>query len=154
ARAYQNFTSAGWIASSPFITLRERSLEYQFFTHFHPYVPDLIRRLNEGGFPELQDSDTLYLPQPNPPNAAQPLIVIPNSTRATLLADVTGNRPSNGPSIAIGAGTPITLPHGTTVTVTKGTKVGHPDGSVTPLGADQSFSLPGFLPVSFSSGIQ
>ena len=156
ARMYQYYTGSGWKVGPTYITFRNRSLAYQFFPHFHPYVPSLIQRLNDGGFPELQDSDTLYLPQPNPPSGQplQPLTPIPDSTRATLFANITGNRPNSGPSIALAAGTPITLPAGTTVTVAAGTVVGHPDGSTAALGAAASFALPGFLPVSFSSGIQ
>src|SRR6185437_16103366 len=91
ARAYQTYSPLGWIYRPPVITLRELNLTYQFFSHFHPYVPDLIERLNDGGFPELQDSDTLYLPQPNPPSGQplQPLMFIPDSTRAKLLTAVT-----------------------------------------------------------------
>jgi hypothetical protein len=153
---YQAYSSAGWKNYPVYITLRNRSLTYQFFPHFHPYVPALIQRLNEGGFPELQDSDTLYLPQPNPPagQPLQPLTAIPGSTRATLLSNVTGQRPNGGPSLALAAGTPLTLPAGTTVTVAAGTLVGHPDGSSAALPAAVSFTLPGFLPTSFSSGIQ
>jgi Tc toxin complex TcA C-terminal TcB-binding domain len=156
-RAYQSLTPAGnWGYISPIITIRNRSLTYQFFPHFHPYVRDLIQRLNEGGFAEFEQSDTLYLPQPNPPSGQpfQPLNVIPGSTRATLLADTSGQRPNGGAIVALTAGTPLTLPDGTLVTVKAGTNVGHPDGSITPLGADTQFPLPGFLPVSFSSGIQ
>jgi hypothetical protein len=156
ARAYHTFTTGGWIPEPRFLTLREKSLTYRFFAHFHPYVPDLIKRLSEGGFPALQESDTLYLPQPNPPSGQpmQPLTIIPNSTRATLLADVTGNRPNNGPAIGLTAGTPLTLPDGTTAVVKAGINVGHPDGTFTKLGADLTFALPGSLPISFSSGIQ
>jgi Tc toxin complex TcA C-terminal TcB-binding domain len=157
ARAYQAYTVAGnWGIWNPYITIRNRSLTYQFFPHFHPYVAQLIQRLNDGGFPELQQSDTLYLPQPNPPSGQplQPLNVIAGSTRATLLAGATGQRPNGGPSIALTAGTPLTLPDGTSMTVPKGTTVGQTDGSTTVLGADLTFALPGFLPVSFSSGIQ
>src|SRR5579862_6662074 len=113
ARSYQAYTEAGgWENYSPYLTIRDRSLTYQFFTHFHPYVSDLIKRLNDGGFPKLQESDTVYLPQPNPPSGQplQPLTVIPDSTRATLLADVTGTRPNGGVSIALTAGTPLSLP--------------------------------------------
>lgn len=139
-----------------YVTLRNRNLTYQFFPHFHPYVPQLIHRLNDGGPTELLASDTLYLPQPNPPSGQplQPLTVIPDSTRATLLAAVTATRPNGGPAIALTAGTPLTFPQGTTVTVKAGTIVGQPDGSTKALGADTNFTLPGFLPISFSSGIQ
>lgn len=154
ARAYKTWTSNGWVPRPRPITLRERSLTYQFFTHFHPYVPDLIKRLNESGFSALQDSDTLYEPQPNPVHSPVPLNVIPNSTRATLSANVTATRPNSGPTITLTAGTPITLPDATTVTVAAGTNVGHPDGSVTTLSAAVSFTLPGLLPISFSTGIQ
>ncbi len=156
SRGYQVFNGKDWKTGSRYITLRNRSVQYQFFTHFHPYVPPLIQRLNEGGIARLQDSDTLYLPQPNlsTGGALEPIDVVPNSTRATLLANITGTRPNGGPSVALTAGTPLTLPQGTTVTVAAGTTVGHPDGTIGPVGAAVSFSLPGFLPVSFSSGIQ
>jgi len=145
-----------WQAYSPYITLRERNLTYQFFPHFHPYVPALIQRLNEGGFPELQDSDTLYLPQPNPPSgqALQPLTVLPDSTRATLAAAVTATRPGSSATVALSAGTPLTLPNGTSVRLAAGTMVAHPDGSTSKLAAAATVTLPGNLPVASSSGIQ
>jgi Tc toxin complex TcA C-terminal TcB-binding domain len=156
SRAYQVYREDGWAKVSHYITLRNRSLTYQFFPHFHPYVPQLVQRLNEGGPTRLQDSDTLYLPQPNPPSGQplQPLTVVADSTRATLVGAVTATRPGGGASIALSAGTPLTLPHGTTVSVPAGTQVGRLDGSMSPLAAAASFGLPGFLPVSFSSGIQ
>lgn len=157
ARQYQAFTPANnWKAVPIYVTLRNRSLTYQFFPHFHPYVASLIERLNDGGFDALQDSDTLYLPQPNPPSGRplQPLTVIPDSTRATLLANVTGNRPNGGPSVFLTAGTPLTLPADTMVTVKAGTVISNPDGSSMTVTAPVSFALPGFLPVSVSSGIQ
>ena len=82
ARAYQIYASEGrWIPVPIYITTR--SVNYEFFPHFHPYVAanrarvpgmklSLMERLKEGGLPELEDSDTLYMPQPNPP-AGQPL---------------------------------------------------------------------------------
>lgn len=157
ARAYQVYTVGNvWRPSSWYITLRERSLSYQFFSHFHPYVPALIQRLNDGGFSELQDSDTLYLPQPNPPSGQplQPLNVIANSTRAALSADVTANAPGSSTTFTLSAGTPLTLPDGTSVTIPAGTIVAHPDGSTSKLAAAASVLLPGRLPISSSSGIQ
>lgn len=41
---------------------RERDLRYDFRTHFHPWVPDLARRLVAGGVPGLEAADTLYKP--------------------------------------------------------------------------------------------
>src|SRR5262249_52556789 len=87
-RGYQNNTGAGW-RNGYYVTIRNRSLTYQFFPHFQPYVLPLIQRLNEGGLPMLQDSDTLYLPQPN---TGQPLTVLPGSTRAALAGNVTAIR--------------------------------------------------------------
>ena len=145
ARAYQAYNGASWNYIVPYITITNRSLTYQFFPHFHPYVPSLIQRLNDGGLPELQDSDTLYV---------QPLTVIPDSSRASLLQDVTASLPNSSTTIPLAAGTPLTLPHGTTVTVATGTVVVQPDGSLGPLAAALSFALPGFLPVSYSGGIQ
>lgn len=154
ARAYQTWTLHGWVPKPRQITVGERNLAYEFSTHFHPFVADLIKRLNEGGFSALQDSDTLYLPQPNPASSPLPLQAIPDSTRATLLSDVTATRPNSGPAVALTAGTPISLPAGTNLTVAAGTDAGHPDGSVAALAATITFALPGVLPVSFSSGIQ
>jgi hypothetical protein len=38
-RAYQAFTSNGlWNAYQAYITVRQRSLNYEFFPYFHPYV--------------------------------------------------------------------------------------------------------------------
>ena len=59
ARAYQLYTPGGWISNPIYITFKERSLTYQFFPHFHPYVAgnrafvpnmklSLIERLREG----------------------------------------------------------------------------------------------------------
>jgi hypothetical protein len=165
-RAYQSYTVKGdWTIIKPYITLRQRSVAYQFFPHFHPYVGgtrafvhgmklSLIQRLNDGGVAELQDSDTLYLPQPNPPNHPVPLIVLPNSTRARLATDVSGTRPSVGAAVPLSAGTPLTLPDLTTVNIPGGTTVAHPDGSSSKLASAASVQLPGNLPASSSSGIQ
>jgi hypothetical protein len=157
-RSYQIYTGGGkWIPPiNWYITIRDRSLNYEFFPHFHPYVPPLIQRVNDGGIAELQDSDTLYLPQPNPPNGQplQPLTVLPNSTRATLSTNVPGTRPADGTSVSLSAGTPVTLSVGTTVTIPAGTTVSLLDGTTSKLLADASESLPGQIPVSSSSGIQ
>src|ERR1700720_2036716 len=150
ARAYQAYNGQQWVARSPFTTFWNRSLTYQFFTHFHPYVACLIQCLNDGGFPELQDSDTLYLPQPNPPTGqpVQPFQLIPNSTRATLASNATGTLPNNGPSVPITAGTPMTIFAGASVTVAAGITVENPDGTPLKLGGPLTFTLPGLLTIS------
>lgn len=40
--------------------ITERELLYPFFSHFHPYVSELIRNLIEKSIPGLQDTDTIY----------------------------------------------------------------------------------------------
>ena len=167
-KAYQSYTPAGsWIPNWTNVTLLQRSVAYQLFPHFHPYVSSnrafvpnlplsLIQRLIEGGVPELQDSDTLYLPQPNSitNGQAQPLTVLPNSTRAMLVASATATRPDSGVSVALSAGTPLTLPDQTAIIIPAGTTVAHPDGSTSNLSTDTSLQLPGGLPFSSTSGIQ
>ena len=135
ARAHQLYVqNAGWTAFPTYISFERINLNYQFFPHFHPYVAvnraavpmmklSLLERLKEGGLPELEDSDTLYMPQPNPPpgQPKQALVVIPNSTRASLSASIAALRPSDNSTLALTAGTPLTLADNTLVTVPKGT---------------------------------
>ena len=74
ARSYQTYTVGGiWNYHPPYITTWQRSLSYQFFSHFHPYVGgsraavpgvppaqlSLIQRLNDGGISELLAADIL-----------------------------------------------------------------------------------------------
>src|SRR5260370_3542735 len=128
AKAYQVYTPGGaWKIEPIYIPLRQRSVAYQFFPHFHPYVGrdrspvpgmqlSLIQRLKEGGVTELQDSDTLYMPQPNPNKNPVPLQVLPNTTRATLAADLTCTRPNGTTPLPLPAGPPLPLPRGATAT--------------------------------------
>ena len=165
---YTNYTNDGaWKNILPYITTRERNLTYQFFPHFHPYIGgnrnvlagvppaqlSLIQRLNDGGVSELQDSDTLYMPQPNSVKNPLPLEVLPDSVRATLATPVTGNRPNGGGSVSLSAGTPLTLPDGTSVNIAKDTPVAYPDGTTSQLTTAPTVQLPGNLPFSSSSGI-
>ena len=169
-RTYQTFTSAGWVFGT-YITVLNRSLAYQFFPHFHPYVGgnrsslanvpaswlSLIQRLQEGGTGELLDSDTLYMPQPNPPTNGQPLqplTVTPNSTRIVLAQNTSGTRP-DGTTVALNAGTPLTLNDLITVVIPAQTVVGRTDGSNYTLASDSPpLALPGNIPISTSSGVQ
>src|SRR4051812_6424122 len=115
-RGFQTYNPENIWKSGRYITLRDRSVSYQFFPHFHPYVLQLIQRLNEGGISELQDSDPLYLPQPN---TGQPLNVLPNSTRAVLAGATNATRPDGTP-ISLSAGTPLNLPDATPVKIAAG----------------------------------
>lgn len=141
------------------------------FPHFHPYVGgnraahppipasqlSLIQRLNDGGVDELQDSDTFYMPQPNPDpttNKYLPLTVQPGSTRATLTATVTAIRPGDGTTVSLPAGLAITLPDTAQVTVPLGTVIANTSGGTSTLAADLSLPLPGGIPVLAGSGIQ
>jgi len=153
-RGYQTYQGGLWQEFPPYITIRDRSLTYEFFSHFHPYVPALIARLNDGGFAELQDSDTLYLPQPNPPvgQPLQPLTVQPGTTRATLLTNITATIARN--SLPMTAGTPVTLPDGATVVIAAGSTVVLPNGSTEKLAAAVTVATPGSIPASSGSGIQ
>jgi hypothetical protein len=148
ARGYQvNRSSIWWPGRN--ITIRNRSLTYQFFPHFHPYVLPLIQRLNDGGLPSLQDADTTYLPQPD---NGQPLVVLPNTSRGTLAANATVTR--NGSSLALSAGTPLALADGTSISIAAGTPVSHTDDTPFNLGAAATVTLPGTLPVASANGIQ
>src|SRR4051812_38566695 len=149
-RQYQQFEQGKWGIDKLYTITRDRSLTYRFFSHFHPYVLPLIQRLNEGGVRELQDSDTLYLPNGATP---KPLTVISDSSRGVLLANVTAKRP-DGTSVALTAGTPFTIPHNINVTIPAGSLMLRPDGSTFTLAADAIVPLPGQLPISISSGIQ
>ncbi|MDP1822774.1 MAG: hypothetical protein Q8L48_06020 [Archangium sp.] len=41
-------------------TIRERELTYRFYSHFHPYVGELVQRLLDGSVAGLQAADTDY----------------------------------------------------------------------------------------------
>ena len=162
-RAYQLQTSdLGWVPWPVLVV--DRSVGYEFQPHFHPYVSSnragvpgmqtsLMGRLTEGGLSEFEDSDTLYMPQPQG-RTPQPLTVKPGSTRATLLSTTSATRLADGSTVSLTAGTPLTLPDGTAVTVPAGTAVAHTDGSGSVLAAATPLSLPGNIPVSSSSGVQ
>ncbi|MDR3483153.1 MAG: insecticidal toxin protein [Burkholderiaceae bacterium] len=170
ARPYQSYTVDGWLPYTGgwSVTDRTQSVSYQFFPHFHPYVASnraaisgqqtsLMQRLMVGGVTGLQASDTLYMPQPNPANgqAVQPRTVTPNSTVATLTANVTASTPgASGTSVSLPAGTALTLPDGTLVKIPAGTLVADTDGNGLKLAADANLTLPAQLPILFAKGNQ
>src|SRR2546423_312090 len=47
------------------IFVTERTLGYRFYTHLHPYVRDLVKRLIEKSVPGLQGADTDYETNPD-----------------------------------------------------------------------------------------
>ena len=164
-RPYQTYTSENVWAPASTVVSNTESVTYEFYPFFHPYVGrdrafvrgmmlSLIQRLRDGGVTELEQSDTLYMPQPNPPSSAQPLQVQPGSTRATLAANVTGTRPGDGTSVALTAGTPLNLPDLTAVTVASNATVSNVSGQPVVLSNPLNFTLPGEIPFSGSSGIQ
>lgn len=67
------------------ITTQERSLSYQFYPHFHPYVGELVKRLIEGDLADLQAADTDYKK-----NADGTLVMLPDGTtpRPTLYEEL------------------------------------------------------------------
>lgn len=149
-RPYQTYAvGKGW-RDGHYVTLRDRSVEYEFFAHFHPYMVQLVQRLNDGGIPELQDSDTLYLPQPSD---SQPLVVLPHSTRA-VIASVTNATRDDGTPVSLTPGTPLTLPDGTYVQIAANTVVVNLDGTTAKVNPAATVTLPGSLPAAFSHGIQ
>ncbi|HEX5736591.1 MAG TPA: insecticidal toxin protein [Blastocatellia bacterium] len=48
------------VISGKLVTIKERKLSYQFYTHFHPYLAQLIQKLIEKSVPGLQEADTEY----------------------------------------------------------------------------------------------
>ena len=58
---------AGMVAT----TVRERTLNYQFRPHFHPYVAELVDRLLESSIAGLQAADTEYVPGETLPNGTR-----------------------------------------------------------------------------------
>ena len=164
-RPWQTYTTAGiWVPVDNVTVTLDESIAYQFYPFFHPYVGrersyvpnmefSLIQRLNDGGVEELEASDTLYLPQPNPPSSATPIEVQPNSTRAILAAAVAATR-ADGTSVALTAGTPLTLPDTTPVNIAGGAAVAYTDGTTGTLAAALAFNLPGEIPYSAATGIQ
>jgi hypothetical protein len=133
-------------------TIEDRSLSYRFYPHFHPYVLDLIKRLNAGSVSGLQAADTDYQH-----NSDGSLTTLPNSTRATLLAlplNTQATRLSDGTPIPLLVGAPLTLNDGTVVTI-QSTAVTDLNGkTITPPNTQVQVTLPGSIPVSFSSGTQ
>ena len=150
-RSYQTYAEKfGWsFRYPPPIIIENRSLAYRFSPHFHPYVLDLVKRLNAGSVAGLEAADTDYVY-----NSDGSLTTLPNSTRATLLAAAQATQLSDGTSLSLLAGAPLTFNDGTTVSIASGTAVTLLDGTPSTLTAATSIVLPGSIPASFPSGSQ
>jgi Tc toxin complex TcA C-terminal TcB-binding domain len=149
--AYETYTAGqGWTRQGrPSISIEERSLSYRFYPHFHPYVLDLIKRLNMGSVAGLQAADTDYQY-----NSDGSLKTLPNSTRGTLSATMQVSRVSDGSTLTLLAGTPLTFTDGTVVTIPDNTSITLLDGTPGTIPPATQVTLPGSVPVSFSSGTQ
>jgi hypothetical protein len=149
--AYQTYLgSSGWSSRIlPIISVETRQLSYRFYSHFHPYVQDLLKRLNTGSVAGFEAADTDYIHQSD-----GSLATLPNSTRATLPAAVQATRVSDNSSLNLLAGGPLTLADGTSVSIPSGTTVTLLDGAPSTLAAATSTTLPGAIPASFPSGTQ
>jgi Tc toxin complex TcA C-terminal TcB-binding domain len=75
---------------SAYTATTTRELSYRFYSHFHPYVTELVRRLIEGSVRGLQATDTQYVDNPD-----GTLKVLPNSVLTALTADVNVTGPGN-----------------------------------------------------------
>lgn len=66
-RPYQIYTPDwGWTGEfGRHITTEERTMSYQFFPHYHPYVTELVQRLIGGDLADLQAADTDYQKKPD-----------------------------------------------------------------------------------------
>ena len=131
------------------ISVTDRSVGYRFSPHFHPYILDLVKRLNAGGVDGLQAADTDYQF-----NSDGSLTTLPNSTRATLLATTQATLLSDGSVLTLLAGAPLTLSDGTVVTIPNNTAVTQLDGTPASISPATQVTLPGSIPVSFPSGTQ
>lgn len=154
ARRYQKYNGKNWIAGNPYTTYSIKDVTYQFFTHFHPYVANLIQNLDDGGIAELQAADTIYQPDtPTAPVSGNPILVRPNTSRAILLTAAAVTL-SDGSTINLTAGTPLTVADGINIILPNPTTVVFTDGSTGSVTTTPTVQLPGKIPASSPSGIQ
>jgi hypothetical protein len=129
-------------AESPRVSMTEWELNYRFYSHFHPYIADLIRKLIERSVQGLQDADTQLL-KPNQTLPGSVQVALDPGTNVTILGGRRVAFPNpvqastaNGESITLESGqnqsilrvmlkndTPVTLNKGAQVTLLDGTEV-------------------------------
>ena len=152
-RAYGAYgTEKGWTYDNTDFHTKvdiQDNITYRFYPHFHPYVADLMRRLNTESISGLEFADTDYLKN----SSDGTYQIIPDSTRARLSANTTATALDNTPMSLLG-GEALTLPDATALTIPKSTKVTYLDQTKGSLSADAPAALPGAIPLSFSSGVQ
>lgn len=112
--------------------IQDLKLSYRFYEHFHPYVRELIQRLVEESVRGFQATDTEY-----EENADGTLKALPNTTRATLLAD-----------------TKVTIPDATESTIPRGTQLTLLDGLTVTIPSNKQAVLPGDLVMSEPRGMR
>jgi hypothetical protein len=149
-RPYQSYQNGKWgNANIPMFTTIDKGLTFQFSPHFHPYVKVLAQQLINNGVSALLGMDTQYVS-----NADGSLVTIPNSTRAVLVLPSPA-QPTDSSGNAVYSGAPLTLPDGTSVNIAAGQTVMDLQGnSYTLTGAGLTFTTPGFIPSSSTSGTQ
>lgn len=69
---------------SKHIIIQEREVSYRFYSHAHPFVQQLIRRLIEKSVPGLQAADTEYQKKPD----GSPVELADGKPRPVLYADI------------------------------------------------------------------
>jgi hypothetical protein len=134
---------------------RQWKLSYRFYPHFHPYLVELVTRLNEGSVIGLQAADTRYVENHDDGT----LETLPASTRVMLAsaAKVT----VDGATVTLSGNTPVILDDDIKVTVDGDTvtlpgripKTSFRDTQVTlPNDASKILILPEGTPVILSKG--
>ena len=93
------------------VNILERSLRYRFYSHFHPYPDELIKRLIKGSVMGLQDADTDYSEE-----------ALPQSTRVKMPDDRIVTLPDDI-EISLAGGGPVTLPSSDLMSFPEGTEV-------------------------------
>lgn len=102
-RPYQTYRpDLGWTGTVVrHITVEERTLDYQFSLHEHPYVADLIQRLVNGDLADLQAADTDYQRKPD-----GSFVTLPTGTPRPVLYEEVFTQNSYNPDPATVPDTP------------------------------------------------
>jgi Tc toxin complex TcA C-terminal TcB-binding domain len=91
-------------------TTHTRKLSYQFHSHSHPYVTELMRRFLKGSISALQAADTEYVE-----NGNGTLEILPGSLAAKLTSAVLKVKLEDGRQVDLPEGLPVSLPDNTQI---------------------------------------